>query len=134
MKGWAVKHMGPKESDETSGNHCREFVLHCASLSHTLFSVFAFSFPFSLPIPLFFCVRKTGSELTSCCQSSSFSLRKIVAGLTCEPVFLYFICGTPATTWQCVSPCPESPPANPGPLKRRASTYLLCHQANPNHF
>ena len=50
-----------------------------------------------------------------------FFLRKISPKLTSVPIFLYFICGTPAIArldqW-CIGPNPGSKPVNPGPLKR----------------
>ena len=49
-----------------------------------------------------------------------FFLRKIGPELTSVPVFLYFICGTPATAWLdkwSQRPYPGSKPANPGPPK-----------------
>ena len=56
-------------------------------------------------LPLFI-LRKISPELTSTTISPLFFfLRKIGPELTFVPVFLYFICGTPATAWldkQCI--------------------------------
>ena len=51
-------------------------------------------------------------------ESLLFLLRKPGPELTSVPIFLYFICETPTTTWlekQCVGPHLGSKPANPGP-------------------
>ena len=51
-----------------------------------------------------------------------FLLRKISPELTAAAtIFLYFICGTPATAWLskcCVGPHLGSGPSNPRPLKQ----------------
>ena len=48
--------------------------------------------------------------------SFSFFLRKTGPELPSMPIFLYFICGMPATAWldkQCIGLHPGSQPANP---------------------
>ena len=50
-----------------------------------------------------------------------FFLRKIGPELTSVPIFLHFICGTPATAWRdnrCIGLCLGSELANPGPPKQ----------------
>ena len=46
----------------------------------------------------FFYLRKISPELTSA-ANPPLLLRKTGPGLTSVPIFLYFICGTPATAW-----------------------------------
>src|SRR3712207_5546967 len=45
----------------------------------------------------FFFLRKISPELTSAANPPLFLLRKIGPELTSVPIFLYFICGMPAT-------------------------------------
>ena len=50
------------------------------------------------------------------------------------PIFLYFICGTPATAWldkQCIGVHLGSELANPGVPTWNVQTQLLRHQASP---
>ena len=54
-----------------------------------------------------------------------FFLRKIGPELTSMPIFLHFICGTPATAWldkRCVGLYPGSEPANPKLPKQNLQT------------
>ena len=46
----------------------------------------------------------TNSTIVICLKKSFFFLRKISPELTSVPIFLYFICGTPATAW-CAKRC-----------------------------
>ena len=59
--------------------------------------VFSFSFFFFL-INLFF-LRKISPDLTHLLPILLFLLGKTGTELTSVPIFLYFICGTPATAW-----------------------------------
>ena len=55
-------------------------------------------------------------ELTSAANPPLFLLRKLGPELTSMPIFLYFICGMPTTTWLDkwrVGPSLGSEPANP---------------------
>ena len=53
---------------------------------------------------LFFLVRKICPELTSVADPPFFfCLRKIRPELISVPVFLYFVCGSPATAWPLTS-------------------------------
>ena len=63
-----------------------------------------------------------------------FLLRQISPELTSLTVFLYFICGTPATAQldqQWVGLHPGSEPANLGPWKWNMRTLSLCRRASP---
>ena len=66
-------------------------------------------------------------------------MRKIGPELRFVPIFLYPVCGMPATAWPdelWVGPYPGSKPANSGLLKQSTWTLPLCHQASPltGHF
>ena len=64
----------------------------------------------------FFLLRKISPELTST-TNPLLLLWKIGPELTSMPIFLYFICGMPATSWldkQCVGLCLGSKLATPG--------------------
>ena len=71
----------------------------------------------------------------SCCFFFFF-LRKIGPELTSVPIFLYFICETPATAWLdkwYVGPHLGSEPANPRLLKRILWTQPLHHWDSPTN-
>ena len=71
-------------------------------------------------ILFFYFVRKISPELTFTDNPPLFLLRKIGPELTSMPIFLYFICGMPATAWLdkwCIGPHLGSDLVNPGPLK-----------------
>ena len=56
--------------------------------------------PFKYFLLLFFIfLRKISPELTSVANPPLFLLRKTGPELTSAPIFLHFICGTPATAW-----------------------------------
>ena len=68
---------------------------------------------------MFFFLRKISPEITSATNAPLFA-EEGGPEPTSAPIFLYFICGTPATAWpdkHCVGPHPGSKPANPGPPK-----------------
>ena len=73
-----------------------------------------------LPLFNFSFLRKISPALTSVANPPLFFLRKTSPELTSVPIFLYFICGTPAKTWLdkwCIGPRPGLEPANPRPPK-----------------
>ena len=69
---------------------------------------------------LFFFLRKISPQLTSTANPPHFLLSKIGPELTSVLIFLYFMCGMPATAWLdkwCVGQHLGSKLANPGPPK-----------------
>ena len=70
----------------------------------------------------FIFLRKLSPELTSATNPPLLT-EEDQPELTFVPIFLYFICGTPATAWldeRCIGLCTGSEPANPGVLKQSA--------------
>ena len=86
--------------------------IHCLQECYSLFNLF------------FLRVTLYGLILTLLCCLFTYLfmyLRKISPELTSVPIFLYFVCGTPATAWldeRCGSLHLGSKPANPGLPKR----------------
>ena len=84
-----------------------------------------------------FFLRKISPELTSTANPPHL-LRKIVPELTSVPIFLYFICGMPATAWpdkRCIYPYLASEPVNHRLLKwNSAWAQPLPHRAGPQRY
>ena len=104
--------------------HVEEPKLNCVCVTLTVFSILVSLAFCSLSFFLFFKFLFFWGRLALSWHLLPillFLLRKTGLELTSVPIFLYFICGTPATAWldrRCVGPHLGSEPVNPTEAER----------------